>query len=417
MVIGNQIPGQNILTLNNIKVSARDVNLVASDIGDFTGLITDFFDNLETVSYDTTSTNPKILKFIFKDTYQTSALGFGCNDPAASFSNIVFKTLGSAEQVLFTYDGSLDNTKRNSAAIYPSNKPFTGIQVEFHTTDPIGLSNFIIFKASDVNAKLFAVSALNDATEEVKSYRNTLNTNPAWVHRNMINETFHQNTATTTTLAAPVSAGDVSFTVASATGFSIGDEVKIEEGATQEGGTITLKNVVGTTLTPDRPFSFSYTAAADVIKVLTNMAIAGGTLAAPHIFEVTPPVDAVWQMTRILISMVHAGAGDNSKFGDIAALANGVVLRMPISATQTKILSNWKTNGDMRLDMYDVVYTDKAGGGKYSTDGRWTFTKSQTVIELNNSLVTPQKIEILIQDALNALTSFRIRIQGRVFSP
>lgn len=263
---------------------------------------------------------------------------------------------------------------------------------------------------------LTAKSDLTNLFENISSYRNTLNVNPAYVHRKIVNETFHQNTGTITNIAVSASREDIVLTVDDSTGFVIGDEIKIEENGLQEIGILTITNVVGNVITLDRPIGNDYTSAAEVVKVLTNMAVLG-TLAAPSIFEVDPPPTAIWQVTRYLISLTHAGVPDDGKFGGIAALTNGVALRATTASGITTVFSNWKTNGDMKLDMFNVEYSDKAPAGENGTHGRWTFTTSEIVAELDGDASPVHKMEILIQDDLTGLSTFKIRAQGRVFAP
>lgn len=291
-----------------------------------------------------------------------------------------------------------------------------GLLIEFHTADPVGLSNIIIYKSVNVISRIRAVSALNDLVENVSSYRSALNVNSAWLHRKIVNETFYQETATTTTIASATSTGDTSIVVADATGFATTNEIKITESSIQEGGIISLVNVVGTTLYLDRPLGNDYTSAATVTKVTTNMAVAG-TIASPQIFQIKPPTGTIWQITRILLNITDNLAADDSKFGGIASLTNGVVIEAITEADRIIFFANWKNNGDMKLDMYDVDYTDKAGGGNYGVNGRWTFTKSEVVAELDGNGTPVQALRVYIQDTLSDLLTFKMRAQGRVFSP
>jgi hypothetical protein len=142
-----------------------------------------------------------------------------------------------------------------------------------------------------------------------------------------------------------------------------------------------------------------------------------GTLASPVVFQIDPPLGTVWQFTRLLIAITDGAAMDDGKFGGIPALVNGVALRATTASGRVVTYGNWKTNGDMVLDMFDVQYTDKAPAGENGLRGRWTFTKSEVVAELDGDATPIQQLEVLIQDDLSELTSFHIKGQGRVFSP
>lgn len=271
-----------------------------------------------------------------------------------------------------------------------------------------------------VKANLTALSKLTNLYENITSYRGSLNTNNAWVNRKIVNESFHQHDSAITNPTIGITKGDTSITVDSVVGFIVGDTVKIEEDIVgigiQEIGVLTITIIAGSVLTFDRPISNDYTTAATIERVITNMAVVG-TLDNPVSFEIDPPIGTIWQFTRIIISITDGSAMDDGKFGGIPALNNGVSLRATTASGRTVTFGNWKTNGDMALDMFDIQYTDKAPAGENGLRGRWTFTKAEVVAELDGDASPIQKLEILIQDDLTDLTSFQIKGQGRVFSP
>ena len=262
-----------------------------------------------------------------------------------------------------------------------------------------------------------AKSLLTGFFENITSYREALNVNQAWVHRKIVNETYHQHTGISTTPSSPIAMGDVAVNFTSVAGFAEGSEVKLTEDSKQELGLMTITDITALVVTFDRPIGNDYTVAAVLEEVTTNMSAVAGTLASPQIYEVDPPVGVVWQFTRILFSITTATAPDDGKFGGIAALPNGVSLRATTASGRTVVFANWKSNGDMKLDMFDVPYTDKAPAGNHGVNGRWTFTKAEIVAELDGDASPLQKLEVLIQDDLTGLISFRMRGQGRVFSP
>jgi len=82
---------QNPLPSDGDSVYVKDIDIDNSDNGDFTGLVTNYFDSLKTVNTNITGTNPKIITIRFKRSLQTSAIGLGCDDPTKNFSNVVIK--------------------------------------------------------------------------------------------------------------------------------------------------------------------------------------------------------------------------------------------------------------------------------------------------------------------------------------
>lgn len=414
---GNIVGVQHPLSTNGDSVYPKDVDTDESIFDGWTGDILDLFMGLLTTVTHTGPDNPKTFTVFFKRTVITNSIGFGT--ASGSFSNLKLIGIASGGFEVVLFDGSADDTDRTTQTVLFFPLGVSGFRVEFHTSDEVSLSNMVILKTISTVARLQGISDLTGSVENVSTYRGALNVNSAFVHRKIVNEIFHQHVGTPTTLASPATAGDTSIVVVSATGMITGDKIKIEEGALQEIGVLTLTNVVGTTLTLDRPIANDYTTAAGVSEVITNM-IVDGTLSSPEIFEIDPPPGTVWQITRLLISLTHTTAGDNSKFGNIAPLDNGVALRTSSAAGRTVVYANWKTNKDMKLDMYDVEYTDKAGPGLFGTDGRWTFTRSEIVLELDGDAAPVQSAQVLVQDLLDTisgLVTFEIKAQGRVFSP
>ena len=174
----HNINAQHPMPIDGDSVYLKDIDFSNSDNGGFSGVVTDYFDSLKTVNTDSSATNPKIITVRFNRSIQTHSIGLGCDDIAKNFSNVILKLLGSADEIRQTVDLSADNTKYNS--LVPQFTPDTanGVIVEFHTADEVGLSNLIIYKATDVNARLQAVSNLTGGIENINSSRNALTVNP-----------------------------------------------------------------------------------------------------------------------------------------------------------------------------------------------------------------------------------------------
>jgi len=240
-----------------------------------------------------------------------------------------------------------------------------------------------------------------------KSTQGALHVHDPDIEHLITNEFFVNTTAITTTLAIAATKGDTVIHVVDATGFTVADLITVENG-TEEATFPTITIIAVNAITLDQPLDNDYDIGDDVTKLINNMNVLG-TLAAPISFKVEPERAETWHIIRILVDLVHTQAADDSKFGSIASLTNGVVLRYCNTIIRT--LTNWKTNADMKQDMFDVAYTDKAGGGAFGTNGRFSL-KSGTgaVPELSEGI----HLEVLIQDDLTALTSFNIKSQGHV---
>lgn len=228
----------------------------------------------------------------------------------------------------------------------------------------------------------------------------------------LVNQLAHEHTATITNPSIAISAGDTSITLASAVGFATGDRLLIEEGANDETHLPQITDLTGLVATLDGPIDVAYTTAATVALVKVNLAATAGTLSSPISYIVRPHSSVIWHLTRLNFTITHGSAGDDSKFGSIDKLTNGIVIRSRQNGV-FKTLTNWKSNQSMIEDMYDVTYTDKAGPGLFGTRGRWSFKqRTQTVTRLDGAL--NDELEVLVQDDLDGVTDFQINMQGHV---
>lgn len=401
------------LSVDGGRVYVKDIDLSNSDNGDFSGAVADYFDSLKSVNSDASATNPKVIKIWFNESIQTSSIGFGCDDLGKSFSNIVIKALGSGEVVRYTKDDFADDdTKRNSQVIEVSPLKLNGIIIEFHTADEVGLSNLIIFKSQNVNARIQALNEVTGEPENITSFGGSLNFTDGFVHKAMVNEYFTRDVGPSTTLAAIAETGDTDITVADSTGMIIGDMVKAGTTFLREVGVMTITNVASNVITLDRPIAQDLPIGTVVKEVETNMASSVGTLTSPVIYELAPPPGIIWQITTLLITITDNLVMDDGKFGGIAAFTNGVQGVAKTTAGRTANIANWKTNGDMMGDMYLVEYNDRAPAGGYGLRGKWDLTSAGIIAEINGD--EGEYIRVLIQDDGTGNASFRIKAQGRV---
>jgi len=244
----------------------------------------------------------------------------------------------------------------------------------------------------------------------IGSHEGAINIHDADVHRFIVSKKFGQSTATSTTLAADVSSGATQITLTSATGFAVGNHLRIT-GQCTENICSQITVLAGNVATLDRPLDNSYLSGDSVTKMIPNMGVLG-TLASPESFKVIPPADEVWHLAEMLIEMTHGTAGDNGLFGDLTALTNGVVLRKYDGTTSSYLtFTLWKTNSDIVLDMYNIIYAARSGGGgSYGTNAKASFKNTGAIVYLNG--IAGDYLEILVQDDLTGLDSFRIKVQG-----
>ena len=274
---------------------------------------------------------------------------------------------------------------------------------------------------SDDDAELVkaVISGLNLAGnfENVGAFRGGLNVHQSDVHRFSVNTHFIADLANTTTVTPASSSGETEIDVADTTGFIVGSSITITDGSTQEpDGAVVTVVAAGTpgTLTLDRPLDFPYQIGSIVSLVEEDFASVAGTLATPVSYKVSPPAGEIWHILRILVSSKFGTAADDSRLGNISGgVTNGLVLRQSLTIGH-RTITNWKTNADLKLDMFDLPYTDRAGGGgggsQFGMNGRWTFKNTDFVPELVGD--DGDYLEILVQDDITSLVSFEIHAQG-----
>jgi hypothetical protein len=217
------------------------------------------------------------------------------------------------------------------------------------------------------------------------------------------------NLTTTTVQADPE---DMTLTLTSTTGFVDGTVIGVFDGVDPEIfylGT-QIGAPAGNVITLDTPIDMTLTSGSDVAGSSVNMAVDGSST-TQH-FQIGPVGAGSTQIvdiTRIMGHILDSTVMDDGKFGGIAALTNGIVLRHNNSVIHN--VWNVKTNADLALICYDVRYADNAPGGQYGLNFRNTYAGQSAhgvVIELQPG----DFLELLIQDDLTGLDEFTMMAQG-----
>lgn len=165
------------------------------------------------------------------------------------------------------------------------------------------------------------------------------------------------------------------------------------------------------TLTLDTPLDFPFTTAATIANRSPELNVNGSVTPVSAFLKPMPGVK--WDVTRIIGAMTHTATPNDGLFGGIAALTKGIVIRKTNGVHHT--IFNVKTNGSLKERAYDVQYATAPPTGLEGTSFRRTFAgqdKNGVVIRLDGDL--NDSLEILIQDDLTGLASFRIVAQGHV---
>lgn len=228
---------------------------------------------------------------------------------------------------------------------------------------------------------------------------------PSWP---VVNEYFHLHTGVTDTIAVATSQGDTTIVLADSTGFLEGDRIQINGGVLDQSFPLIL-SIATNTLTIDRQIDAEHAIGIEVEVVDLDLD-AVGSLAAPKIFIVEPPNGQIWHIERLILTMGHSTAGDLGLFGNLAALTNGCIFRVKIGEVYSTF-SNWKTNGGIKGDMFDVVFdTRSGGGGTYGTSARGSFNRIGINVRLDGN--KEDRLEFLVQDDIAAITAFNMKGQG-----
>lgn len=240
-------------------------------------------------------------------------------------------------------------------------------------------------------------------------------TNPVIVKFNKVHNS--------TTLTAATSKDDKTITVASTTGIIDGSYI-ILFNPTEERfyfGTA-IGAPVGSVVTVDTPLDFEFPIGTYVDVAITNMAVDGSS--TTQIFglrgtSAPPGVDVKVDITRLIFTMVTDSPISLSKFGDLAKLTNGVVLRKRDGIFNN--IFNVKNNREIVNLMFDfnASASTNPAQGEDGFVSRLTFA-GQNKIGVVIRLPVGEDLEILIQDNLLAAQStaqiliFEIYAEGHI---
>jgi len=263
------------------------------------------------------------------------------------------------------------------------------------------------FTAKNVILTSIAGNPVNFTLGDAGDYH--LDVHVADTHHKMWNHYFSFEPGITDTTNGITAIDSKTIILNDATGFNAGDKISLHIGTVHTHSYREIISIATNTLTIDAGVDTALPDGSQIDQKTFNMAVDGST---PQVFAMHPSGTEIIHITRMLIEIVHSAAGDDSKFGGIAALTNGIHVRKNVNNGESyETLAIWKANKDLKEDMYDVTYGAKAGGGANSTTGRWSLrTGSGAIISLDAS--NNEFIECVIQDDLTDLTDFQIKMQG-----
>lgn len=256
---------------------------------------------------------------------------------------------------------------------------------------------------------------MNDGVgNPIGSLNGALNIHNADVHTVPINKYFHSTEGVSDSLAVAASIGDTSITAVDGTKFTVGDFIEFGT-SPHEAVFKSVTVIVGNVLTLDGPLDNDHVI-GNILNIVSLEMNVSGSLTTPISFKFLPDVGSPpWHIVRFLFSMSHDSLGDLGLFGNLPPLVNGVTLRgLDGISGKFRTFMNIKTNSDIKNNMYDVDFdTRSGGGGTFGTSGRGSIKIGTGAVPKLNS-ANGDYFEILIQDDLTSLLSFRMKVQGHI---
>lgn len=226
---------------------------------------------------------------------------------------------------------------------------------------------------------------------------------------------FNKVTNSTTLAEIPI-VGQRDIVVTSATGISIGSYIIIFDPLCERFSFYYATAVDGVTITLDSPIDFACSVGSYVDIAITNLNVNGSI--TPQVFGLrglgTPSgADVTVDITRLIFHGLTTSAVDLSKFANITALINGIVLRKRDGSIYN--IFNVKSNGELAGIMYDFTVTTATNPsqGVDGFTGRMTFS-GQEKMGVAIRLPVGDDLEIIIQDDLTGITLFEIIAEGHV---
>lgn len=212
-----------------------------------------------------------------------------------------------------------------------------------------------------------------------------------------------------TTITLQANIGDTILTVASTTGAVVGECINIQYNKRYYQGLIT--NITGLNISVTPSFDFDIDLGAIVCFGDFNMNVDGSQNEV--IFKIQPPIGTTWDITTITFAIVDNVVMDDAKFGGIAALSNGILLRRVDGTIKNYWLIN--NNSGFKQRAYNTEYSDKAPSGFYGFSGlKDVLTLNATSIRLFGD--TQDELQLVVRDNLTELTEFVMVAIGHVVS-
>lgn len=174
--------------------------------------------------------------------------------------------------------------------------------------------------------------------------------------------------------------------------------------------------VVGDVITVNTPWSRTFPIGTVVALGDPRMDVLGAaTPAGAVVYSIDPSALQRIDVTRIIVSIEDTTAMDFTTFGNLAALANGCVLRKLQSDGNFNNLFAWRTNGDLIERAFEHTFQSKVGGGGFGFVAKSTWAgPGNRGVSLRLAGTDDEQLQLVVQDDLRALSKFRCIVQGHV---
>lgn len=197
-------------------------------------------------------------------------------------------------------------------------------------------------------------------------------------------------------------------------GLSVGNRLEIyKDSAINKWYIGKVLTINGNIVTMDSPFDYAFPTSSIVMNSIDTLNINGSVTPKSykiHTFNLLSNDNI--NITKIILTMTTTNQPDMSKFGDLNALKKGILLRHYKNG-QMKNIVNIKSNIGLSLFSYETMFYDNAKQGAYGLTSKIMFAGQEnfgSAIEIKSG----DYLELLVQDDLSALKSFKIRAEGYI---
>ena len=171
-------------------------------------------------------------------------------------------------------------------------------------------------------------------------------------------------------------------------------------------------SAVGNTINIDTPLGFDWSAGNSIVSLDRDMVVDGSV--NPVVFTIQGPnvANESFDITRLIFEITCVDPPEWSEFCDLPKLTNGLVLRKTDGVYWS--IFNIKDNSELANLMYDLSFYDQTRPqGVNGVLGRLTFA-GQNKIGVAIRLSKGERLDLIVQDDLTGLVSFRVIAEGHI---